>query len=82
MSRMHQYIQVLVQHGSTDAGLNRHRQALPDWSSEFQIRPLILILIQYSSLSPNCPAWFHIKPFYQLIIFSNHSSLKLGYKKP
>jgi hypothetical protein len=32
--------QMLVQQGSTDAGLNRHRQGLPPWSSEFQIKPL------------------------------------------
>jgi hypothetical protein len=34
------------------------------------------------SLSPNYPARSHIKPFHQLIIFSNHSSLELRYKKP
>jgi hypothetical protein len=32
--------QLLVQQGSTNAGLNRHRQGLPPLSSEFQIRPL------------------------------------------
>jgi hypothetical protein len=33
--------QMLVQHDSTDMGLNRHRQGLPPWSSEYQIRPLV-----------------------------------------
>jgi hypothetical protein len=47
--------QMLVQQGSTDAGLNRHRRRLPPWSSKYQIRPLILLPIQYSSFSPNCP---------------------------
>jgi hypothetical protein len=56
MSRMCQYIQVLVYQGSTDAGLNWHRRRLPPWSFEFQIRSLILLPIQYSPLSPNCPA--------------------------
>jgi hypothetical protein len=47
--------QMLVQQGSTDAGLNQHRQGLPPWSSEYHIRPLILLLIQYSPFFPNCP---------------------------
>jgi hypothetical protein len=76
------YIQVLVHSDLTDAGLNRHKRGQPPLSSEFQIRPLILLPIQYSLLSPNCPARSHIKPFHQLIIFSNHSSLEPGYKKP
>jgi hypothetical protein len=33
-------------------------------------------------LSPNYPTRSHIKLFHQLIIFSNHSSLEPGYKKP
>jgi hypothetical protein len=28
-------VQILVHHGSTDAGLNRPRQGLPPWSSKF-----------------------------------------------
>jgi hypothetical protein len=28
---------MLVQQGSTDTGLNRHRRGLPPWSSEYQI---------------------------------------------
>jgi hypothetical protein len=47
---MCQHIQVLVHQGSTDAGLNRHRWGLPPWSSKFQIRPLIILPIQYSPL--------------------------------
>jgi hypothetical protein len=31
--------QMLIQQGSTDAGLNRHRRGLPPWSFECQIRP-------------------------------------------
>jgi hypothetical protein len=48
--------QMPVQHGSTDMGLNRHRRGLPPWNSEYQIKPLILIHIQYSAFAPNCPA--------------------------
>jgi hypothetical protein len=54
--------QMLVQQGSTDASLNRHRQGLPPWSSEYQIRPLILLPIQYSPFFRNCPAWSPIMP--------------------
>jgi hypothetical protein len=36
--------------------LNRHRRGLPSWSSEFQIRPLPFLPIQYSPFSPNRPA--------------------------
>jgi hypothetical protein len=35
MSRMCQYIQVLVHQSLTDTDLNRHRRGLPPWSSEF-----------------------------------------------
>jgi hypothetical protein len=31
--------------GLTDVGLNWHRRGLPPWSSEYQIRPLILLPI-------------------------------------
>jgi hypothetical protein len=54
--------QMLVQQGSTDASLNRHRWGLPPWSSEYQIRPFILLPIQYSPFSPNCPARSPIMP--------------------
>jgi hypothetical protein len=46
--------QMLIHSDPTDSGLKRHRQELPPWSSEFQIRPLVLLPIQYSPLSPNC----------------------------
>jgi hypothetical protein len=36
---------MLVHQGLTDAGLNWHRQGLQPWSSEYQIRPLILLPI-------------------------------------
>jgi hypothetical protein len=42
--------------------LNQHRRGLPPWSSEFQIRPPILLPIQYSPLSPNCPTRSTIMP--------------------
>jgi hypothetical protein len=48
-------VQMLVHQGSTDVGLNRHKQGLPPWSSEYQIKPLPFLPIQYSPLSPNCP---------------------------
>jgi hypothetical protein len=63
--------QMLVQQGSTDVGLIRHRRGLPPWSSEYQIRPLPFLPIQYSPSSPNCPARSHFKPFYQLFTFSS-----------
>jgi hypothetical protein len=47
--------QMLVHPDPTDAGLNRHRRWLPPWSSEYQIRPLPFLPIQYSpvfSISP------------------------------
>jgi hypothetical protein len=50
--------------------LNRHRRGLPPLSSEFQIRPLILLPIQYFPFSPNHPTRSHFKPFYQLFKFS------------
>jgi hypothetical protein len=40
--------QMLVQHGSTDAGLNQHRWGLPPWSSKYQVRPLPFLPIQCS----------------------------------
>jgi hypothetical protein len=50
--------------------LNQYRWGLPPWSSEFQIRPLILLPIQYFPFSPNCIAQSPIMLFYQLIKFS------------
>jgi hypothetical protein len=54
--------------------LNRHRWRLPPWCSECQIRPLILLPIQYSPFSPNFPARSPIMPFYQLFKFSTFHS--------
>jgi hypothetical protein len=54
--------EMLVQQGSIDMGLNRRRQGLPPRGSEFQIRPLPFLPIQYSPLSPNCPAQSPIMP--------------------
>jgi hypothetical protein len=67
--------QMLVHSDPTDAGLNRHRRGLPPWSSEYQIRPLPFLPIQYSPFSPNCPARSHFKPFYYLFKFSTFLSL-------
>jgi hypothetical protein len=58
--------QMLVQQGSTNVGLNRHRRRLLPWSSEYQITPRPFLLIQYSSFFPNCPVWSHFKSFYHL----------------
>jgi hypothetical protein len=52
----------LVHSDPTDTGLNRHRQGLPPWSSEYHIRPLILLPIQYSPFSPSRPARSPIMP--------------------
>jgi hypothetical protein len=54
--------QMFVHPDPTDAGLNRHRRRLPPWSSEYQIRPLPFLPIQYSPFSPNCPARSPIMP--------------------
>jgi hypothetical protein len=48
--------------GARRSVLNRHRRGLPLWRSEFQIRPLILLPIQYSPYSPNCPIRSPIMP--------------------
>jgi hypothetical protein len=49
--------------GTRRSVLNRYRRGLPPWSSEFQIRPLPFLSIQYSSFSPNCPARSPIMQF-------------------
>jgi hypothetical protein len=45
--------------------LNLHRRGLPPWNPKFQIRPLMLLSIQYSPLSPIYPAWSLIIPIIQ-----------------
>jgi hypothetical protein len=62
--------QILVHSDPTDVGLNQHKRGLLPWSSEFMIWTTLILLINYSPLSPNCPARSHIKPFYQLFMFS------------
>jgi hypothetical protein len=74
--------QILVQQGSTDAGLNRHVRGLPPWSSEYQIRPLLFLPIQYSPFSPNCHDRSPIMPFYQLYKFSTFLSRTRVSKSP
>jgi hypothetical protein len=54
--------------------LNRHRQGLTPWSSEYQIRPMPFLPIQYSPFFPNCPVWSHFKPLYHLFKFSTFLS--------
>jgi hypothetical protein len=54
--------QMLVHSDAIDVGLNRHRWGLPPWSSEYHIGPLPFLPIQYSPLSPNCPAQSPIMP--------------------
>jgi hypothetical protein len=54
--------------------LNRYRQGLLPWSSEFQIRPLPFLPIHYSPFPPNCPTRSPIMPFYQLFKFSTFHS--------
>jgi hypothetical protein len=49
--------QMLVHLDPTDTGLNRYRWGLPPCSFKFHIKPLTLLPIQYSPLSPNCPTW-------------------------
>jgi hypothetical protein len=60
--------------GARQSVLNQHRRGLPPWSSEFQIRSLILFPIQYSPFSPNCPVRSPIMSFYQLYKFLTFQS--------
>jgi hypothetical protein len=60
--------------GARRSVLYRHGKGLPPWSSEFQIRPLILLPIQYYPFSPNCSAQCPIMPLYQLFKFSTFLS--------
>jgi hypothetical protein len=55
-------VQILVHSKPTNTGLKQYRRGLPHWSSEYQIRPLPFLPIQYSPFSPNCPAWSPIMP--------------------
>jgi hypothetical protein len=59
--------------GARRSVLNRHRRGLPPWSSEFQIKPLPFLPIQYSFF-PNYPTRFPIMSFYQLFKFSTFHS--------
>jgi hypothetical protein len=54
--------QMLVHSDPRDTGLTQHRWELPPWSSEFQIRPLPFLPIQYSLFCPNCPTRSPIMP--------------------
>jgi hypothetical protein len=54
--------QMLVHSVPTDVGLKRHRWGIPPWSSEYHIRPLPFLPIQYSPFYPNCPTLSPIMP--------------------
>jgi hypothetical protein len=54
--------QMLVHSDPSDTGLKRHRQGLPPWTSEFQIRPLPFLPIYCSPFSPNRPTQSPIMP--------------------
>jgi hypothetical protein len=60
--------------GARRSILNWYRRGLPPWSSEFQIRPHILLPIQYSPFFPNCPIRSPIMSFYQLCKFLTFQS--------
>jgi hypothetical protein len=61
---------------------NQHRRGLSPWSSKFLIQTTLILPIQYSLLYPNCPARYHIKPFYQLFMFSTFQKTNQGIKSP
>jgi hypothetical protein len=58
--------------GARRSVLNQFRRGLPPWSSEFQIRSLPFLPIQYSPLSPNCPARSPIKSSFTFILLKPH----------
>jgi hypothetical protein len=58
-------VQMLVHSDPTNTGLKQHRRGLPPWSSEYQIRPLPFLPIQYSPFFPNCPARSSIMPTFR-----------------
>jgi hypothetical protein len=57
--------------GARQSVLNRHRRGLPPWSSEFQIRAIILLSIYYSSISPQLPL--------TVSSYANHSIILLNH---
>jgi hypothetical protein len=69
--------QMLVHSDPTDAGLNRHKQGLPPWSSEFTIQTTLNLPIQYSPFSPNCPAQSPITPSRIIILLNYIGALSL-----
>jgi hypothetical protein len=60
--------------------LNWHKWGLPPWSSEFQIRPLPFLPIQYSPLFANCPPGLILNHSINYSS-SQHSIHEPGYKK-
>jgi hypothetical protein len=72
---------MLVHSDPTDMGLNRHRRGLPPWCSEFTIQTTLNLPIQYSPLSPNCPARSPIMPT-RIIILLNHIGVPSLQKGP
>jgi hypothetical protein len=66
------YIQMLIHSNPIDTGLNQHRLGLPPLNSEFQIRPRILLSIQYSPLSHNCLTRSLIMSSFFIILLKPH----------
>jgi hypothetical protein len=64
--------QVLVQQGSTDMGLNRHKRGLPPWSPKFTVSTTLILPIQYSPLSSNCSVRSLIMPTFLIILLNPH----------
>jgi hypothetical protein len=72
---------MLVHSDPTDMGLNQHRRGLPPWCTESTIQTTLNLPIQYSPLSPNCPARSPIMPT-RIIILLNHIGLPSLQKGP
>jgi hypothetical protein len=70
-SLMRQYATQTCSPGPDDRSLINSGGGLPPQSSEFEIKPLILLPIQYSPLSPNCPTQSQIMPT-SPVIHLNH----------
>jgi hypothetical protein len=77
MSCMHQYIL-----NACSIWLNRHKRGLTPWSSEYQIRPMPFLPIQYSPFFPNCPVWSHFKTIISSIQVFNIPFMNQGIKIP
>jgi hypothetical protein len=79
---MSQYIQVLVQTGLNRCGPSPTQAGATTMELRISYQTTHPLSHSVFCPFPHCPALSHIKPFHQLIIFSNHSSLEPEYKKP